>query len=84
MGSVTKTVNKISTPHLPFFFFCRFFLEVSIIIPIFAPCIPMHIHLVSDMILYLFLFLGVLGSIILVWTLRELYKSAKANNWVIG
>jgi hypothetical protein len=36
------------------------------------------------MILYLFLFLGVVGSIILVWTLRELYKSAKANNWVIG
>lgn len=36
------------------------------------------------MILYLFIFLAVIGIIGLAWTLYELYKSAKANDWVIG
>ena len=35
------------------------------------------------MIIYLFLFLGVIGLIGLTWTLHELYESAKKNHWVI-
>lgn len=36
------------------------------------------------MIIYLFVFLAIIGLAGLAWTLRELYKSAKSNGWVIG
>jgi len=36
------------------------------------------------MIIYLFIVLAIIGLVCLVWTIRELYKSAKANDWVIG
>ena len=36
------------------------------------------------MIIYLFIFLAIVGLVGLMWTIRELYKSAKANDWVIG
>lgn len=35
------------------------------------------------MIIYLFLFLGIIGMIGVAWSAHELYKSAKKNNWVI-
>ena len=36
------------------------------------------------MIIDLFVFLAIIGLAGLAWTLRELYKSAKDNGWVIG
>jgi len=36
-----------------------------------------------SMIVYLFLFLGTVALLGLIWSGHELYKSAKKNNWVI-
>ena len=35
------------------------------------------------MIIYLFLSLGIIGVLGVLWSAHELYKSAKKNNWVI-